>query len=282
MRVCLRDLREWLEAIGDLILAAALRKHKPDGTLYTRLPATETQLHILGQLPRDEILSRCEVRQRADPRYVPSECLLHLVRACRADNSTAWFERLYKILYDRVLRALPRPDTADGETSSLTKEQVREKASERFVEMLAADRQVYEERLDFFEIRFDMALKRMRQDAQKQAWRDENRSRPIEYDEASGELSPEIEKAAGSINPFEGIEFRDEAFRLRLDAAIEDLPPEQSRTIQMLMLDFQIHSEDPDVNTICKVLGKTPKTIWNYRERAIKALKKALGEGEDQ
>ncbi len=263
-------------------MAAELRKQKPDGVLYTRLPATETDLHVLEQLSRDEILARCEIRQRTDPQYVTSECLLHLVRACRADNSTAWFERLYKILYSRVLRALPRADAADGETSSLTRERIREKASERFVEMLAGDRQVYEERLDFFEIRFDMALKRLRQDAQKQAWRDENRSRPIEYDDASGELSPEIEKAAGSVNPFQGIEFRDEAFRLRLDAAIEELSPEQSRTIQMLMLDFQIHSEDPDVNTICKVLGKTPKTIWNYRDRAMKALKKALGEGEDQ
>ena len=263
-------------------MAAALRKQKPDGALYTRTPSTETGLHVLEQLSRDEILARCEVRQRTDPRYVPSECLLYFVRASRADNSDAWFERLYKILYDRVLRALPRAEAVDGETSSLTRERIREKASERFVEMLAADRQVYEERLDFFEIRFDQALKRLRQDAQKQAWRDENRNRPIEYEDDSGELSAEVEEAAGSVNPFEGAEFRDAAFRLRLDAAIEALPSEQSRTIQMLMLDFQIHSEDPDVNTICKVLGKTPKTIWNYRDRAMKALKEALGDGEDQ
>ena len=70
--------------------------------------------------------------------------------------------------------------------------------------------------------------------------------------------------------------------RLRLDAAIEALPPEQSRTIQLLMLEYPIHSEDPSVMTICKALGKTPKTIWNYRDRAEKALRKALIEGEDQ
>lgn len=263
-------------------MAAALRKQKPDGTFYTRLPATETELHILSLLSRDEILARCEVRLRTDPRYVSSECLLHLVRACRLENSTRWFERLYRVLYDRVLRALPRADAADGETSSFTREQIREKSSERFVEMLAADRQAYEERLDFFEIRFDKALKRLRQDAQKQAWRAENRSQPMEYDDANGELSPEIEMAAGNVNPFEGLEFRDEAFRLQLDAAIEALPPEQSRTIHMLMLDYPIHSEDPAVHTICKELGRSPKSIWNYRDRAMKALKKTLGEGEDQ
>jgi DNA-directed RNA polymerase specialized sigma24 family protein len=207
---------------------------------------------------------------------------LHFVRASRSDNSNASFERLYKILFARVLRALPSADSADGVTSSLTRERVRDKVSERFVEMLAGDRQIYDDRLDFFEIRFDMALKRLRLDAQKQAWRDENRNQPISYDEDSGELSPEIERAAGSVNPFEGPEFHGEAFRLLLDAAIEALPPEQIRTIQMLMLDYQIHSEDPTITTICKVLGKTPKTIWNYRDRAMKALRKALIEGEDQ
>lgn len=263
-------------------MAAALRKQKPDGSPYTRTAAIEAQLQALEQFSRDELLARAQIRSRDDPGYVSTECVLHFIRASRADNSDAWFERLYKVLSERVLRALPSGDARDGKTRSLTAERIRDKVYERFVGMLAADRQAYDDRLDFFEIRFDMALKRLRLDAQKQAWRDENRSQPVSYDDDSGELSPEIEQAAGSVNPFEGMEIDDEAFRLRLDAAIEALPTEQSRTIQMLMLDYQIHSEDPNVITICKVLGKTPKTIWNYRDRAMKALRKALIEGEDQ
>lgn len=263
-------------------MTAALRKQKPDGSPYVRIAAITARLAVLQGLPRDEILTCCLIRQRTDPRYVPSECLLTLVRASRDDNSNAWFERLYKILLARVLGALPRADSSDGKTSSLSRERIRDKVCERFVELLAADRTNYEDRLDFFEIRFDMALRRLRLDAQKQAWRDEARSQPIDYDDDSGELSPEIEKAAGSVNPLEDLENRGEAFRLRLDAAIEQLPPEQSRTIQMLRLGFQIHSEDPEVNTICRALGKTPKTIWNYRDRALKALRKALVDGEDQ
>lgn len=206
---------------------------------------------------------------------------MHFVRASRADNSDAWFERLYKILIARVLGALPRADSADGETSSLAKERIRDKVADRFLEMLAGDRKEYDNRLDFFEARFDLALKMLRLDAQKQVWRDENRHQPLTYDNDDGEPSPEIERAVGALIPFDGEEFRDEAFRLQLDAAIEALPPEQSRTIQMLMLDYLIHSEDPNVITICKVLGKTPKTIWNYRDRAMKALRRALIEGED-
>lgn len=263
-------------------MAAAFRKQMPDGTPYMRTVAIEAQLRALEQLSRDELLARAQIRSREAEGYVPTECVLYFIRVSRADNSDAWFERLYKVLSARVLRALPSGDAADGHTRSLTAERIRDKVYERFVEMLAGDRQTYDDRLDFFEIRFDMALKRLRQDAQKQAWRDENRTQPIGYDDEGGELSPEIEKAAGSVNPLEGLKIDDEAFRLRLDAAIEALPTEQSRTIQMLMLDYQIHSEDPDVLTICKVLGKTPKTIWNYRDRAIKALRKALIEGEDQ
>ncbi len=263
-------------------MAAALRKQKPDGSPYKRPPNIDGQLRLLEQLARDDILARCEIRARTDANYVPSECLVHFVRASRGDNSNAWFERLYKVLSARVLRAVPAADSPDGTTSSLTKERIRDKVYERFVEMLVGDRQIYDDRLDFFEIRFDMGLKRLRLDAQKQVWRDDNRNQAISYDDDSGELSPEIEKAAGSLNPLEGLGFDDEAFRLRLDAAIEALPPEQSRTIQMLMLDYQIHSEDPEVITICKVLGKTPKTIWNYRDRAMKALSIALGQGEDQ
>jgi len=263
-------------------LAAALRKEKPDGSLYTRTAAIEAQLQALEELSRDELLARAQIRTRGEAGYVATECVLHFIRASRADNSDAWFERLYKVLSERVLRTLPSGDAADGKTRSLTAERIRDKVYERFVGMLAGDRQAYDDRLDFFEIRFDMALRRLRLDARKQAWRDENRTQAVSYDDETGELSPEIEKAAGSVNPFEGLEIDDEAFRLRLDAAIEALPPEQSRTIQMLMLDYQIHSEDPNVITICKVLGKTPKTIWNYRDRAMKALRKALIEGEDK
>lgn len=263
-------------------LVTALRKQKPDKSRYRRPAKIETLLQMLAGLSRDELLARAQVRARDDAGYVPTECLIYFVRASRADNSDAWFERLYKVLSARVLRALPAADAVDGVSRSLTRECIREKVYERFVEMLAGDRQTYDERLDFFEIRFDMALKRLRQDAQRQAWRDENRTEPLTYDDDTGELAPDIERAAGSINPLERIKIDNEAFRLRLDAAIEALPVEQSRTIQMLMLGYQIHSEDSDVVTICKVLNKTPKTIWNYRERAFKTLREALIEGGDQ
>jgi hypothetical protein len=40
--------------------------------------------------PLTEILRA--ITKRADPRYIPSECLVHVIRASRRDNNEAWFE----------------------------------------------------------------------------------------------------------------------------------------------------------------------------------------------
>jgi hypothetical protein len=76
-----------------------LRKRTDEGKLYTRTGTTEQTLLKLKLLSRDEVQKRCEIRDRTDPSYVTSECLLHLVRECRHDNSDRYFERLYKIFF---------------------------------------------------------------------------------------------------------------------------------------------------------------------------------------
>jgi transposase InsO family protein len=76
-------------------LIAPLQKKRLDGRLYTRDPKVEALLGELVALSRDDLLARCRIRERSDPHYVPSECLLHFVRASRHDNSDAFFERFY-------------------------------------------------------------------------------------------------------------------------------------------------------------------------------------------
>lgn len=263
-------------------LMTSLRKRRLSGELYERVPEVEALLAELSLLPRDELAVRAELRKRSDPGYVPSECLLYFVRASRHDNNEAWFERLYRILIERVLRGLPRAESSDGKTESLTRGIVRDKVFNRFVELLSADRVAYQERLDYFEVRFDGAVASLRRDAQEQAWRDENRSRPLEYDEESGELSFEVEAAAGVYDPFAASYLNDTAYRLRLDGAIEALPPEQSRIIHMLMQGFPIDSKEPNVMTIAKALGRSEKTIRTYRDKAFATLRVAMLDGDEQ
>jgi DNA-directed RNA polymerase specialized sigma24 family protein len=258
-----------------------LRKRRLSGELYERDPKVEALIAELAVLPRDELIARAAITKRSDAGYVPSECLVYFIRASRRDKGEAWFERLYRILTERVLRSLPRAGSSDGKTESLTRGVVCDKVFGRFVELLSADRAAYIDKVDYFEVRFDGALASLRRDAQEQAWRDENRSQPLEYDEESGELSPEVEAAAGAYDPFAASDFDDPAYRSRLDAAIEALPTEQSRIIHMLRQGFPIDSKEPDVMTIAKALGRSEKTVRTYRDKAFAALRAAMAVGEE-
>jgi len=264
-------------------LATPLRKRTLDGALYTRSAHVEALLKDLEQLPRAELAARCQITDRDDPGYVQSECLIYFVRSTRQDNSDQHFERLYRILLSRLRRALPNPETLDGEVVRIdqTKSRIREIAFDRFVAALAADHQSYSETLDYFEVRFDGAVANLRRDAQDTAWREANRTTTIEYDQETNELSAEVEEAVGTFNPFENSEFEENDYRSRLDAAIDTLPPEQIRIIQMLRQGFPIDSKDPDAVTIAKSLNKSEKTIRLHRDRALNALRAALlGESE--
>lgn len=257
-----------------------LRKRRLTGELYQRPPEVEALITELALLPRDELIARAAITKRSDSGYVPSECIVYFIRATRNDNNELWFERLYRVLAERVLRSLPRAESPDGKTESLKRELICDKVFGRFVELLSADRAAYVDKVDYFEVRFDGALSSLRRDAQEQVWRDENRFQPLEYDEESGELSPEVEAAAGAYNPFAASDFDAPAYRSRLDAAIEALPIEQSRIIHMLKQGFPIDSKKPDVMTIAKALGRSEKTVRTYSAKAIAALRAAMADGE--
>ncbi|WP_223565018.1 DNA-binding response regulator [Agrobacterium tumefaciens] len=261
---------------------APLRKRRLTGELYERDGKVKILIAELAALPSNELIGRAAITKRSDPGYVPSECLVYFIRASRHDNNEAWFERLYRILMERVLRSVPKSESSDGKTESLTRGLVRDKVFSRFVEMLSEDRASYVDKLDYFEVRFDGAVASLRRDAQEQAWRDENRFKPLEYDEESGELTTEVEAAAGVHDPFATSDFDDPTYRSRLDSAIEALPPEQIRIIHMLKEGFPIDSKEPDVMTIAKALGRSEKTIRTYRDKAIVALRLALADGEHQ
>jgi len=259
-------------------LVTPLKKRTLEGVVYKRDVRIEALLRDLEALPQSDLVARCMISNRSDSGYVPSECLLYFVRATRADNSDRHFERLYKLLISRVLRALPKAETTRGGVLHVdqTKSRIRDAVFDRFVALLAADRQAYSEKLDYFEIRFDGALANLRRDAQERAWREENRTTTIEFDPETNEPSAEVEEACGNFNPFDAAVFHQKDYRSRLDAAIDTLPREQIRIIEMLRQGIPIDSKEPGAVTIARTLGKSEKTIRTYRDRAIAALCAAL------
>ena len=256
-----------------------LRKRTRDGRLYKRNDKIEVKLVELASRSRDVLIALCKIRNRDDPNYVPSECLLYFVRASRTDNSDAHFEQLYKILVERVLRKFPTANKAEGNSLSLTNTLIRDKAFGRFVDLVANDRRVYSKKLDYFEIRFDGAVANLRRDAQDQVWRNANRSTSL--GDETGELSTEVERAAGSFGLFNESQLDMDDYQSRLDAAIDTLSPEQRRIIEMILKGFPIDSKVPGAVTIAKALNKSEKTIRTYRDKAYAALRAVLTRGEE-
>ncbi len=260
-------------------MIAPLRK-KPKGAEepYSRRTHIEALLRRLELVSRNEIVERSQIRNSADPDYIPTECLLHLMRASRHDNSDQYFERLFKGLYDRLISALPRVDCGDEDhgTIDLTAEKIRDHALGRFMEMLSKDRDDYDERLDYFEVSFNAGMANLRKDAFTPALRDQKRSTPIEQDPETGAPSAEVERARGTFDPFDPAKSNDADYRMRVDAAIDVLPKEQIRIVTMIAHGIPIESKTPGKPSISTILGRSEKTIRIHRDKAYEAIRTAV------
>ncbi|HWM46197.1 MAG TPA: DNA-binding response regulator [Xanthobacteraceae bacterium] len=259
-----------------------LRKQKPDGTLYQRRLDIERSLGELLNLSRSELGELCKINDPGDPHYLAPECLLHVIRTCRSDNSDRFFETIFRALRQRILARMPNPEIAgkvDGKAlASQRNIKIGEYVMDRFMVMLAKDRAGYDERLDYFEVNFDAALATLRLDGRKKAFREEKRSEPMTYDDETSELNAEIEEAAAAQNPLSDSKLDDPAYRSRLYAAIDSLPDDQRRVMDLQLRGFQIDSKEPGVQTIAQIIGCAEKTVRNRRDRAYAAIRKTLGE----
>lgn len=263
-------------------MAVPLRKLQKDGTLYQRRPDIESRLDALLLRPRSEIQGLCKTAAPADGDHLPSECLLHLVRGCRSDNSDKHFEALFFALRERVIMRLPAAELGhnlDGKVlASQRNIKIAEYVLDRFQALLVTDRTGYDERLDYFEVNFDAAIASLRLDAKRKAFKEEKRTEPMTYDDETSELNAEIEEAAAAQNPSSESRLDDPAYRSRFYAAIDTLPEDQRRVMELLLLGIPIDSKEPGVQTIVHILGCAEKTVRNRRDRAYVALRNTLEE----
>lgn len=254
-----------------------LRKRKIDGSLYYRPTEVEAQLAALEQLSREDLLKRCQITDETHSDFVHTECVLHFLRASHRDNRDARFAALYRILLERATRRLPR--SGDLIRASSRQTEINDLVLHTLNVLICADREVYSEKLDYYEIRFNGAMAALRTDAERKIGRQQNRDAALD-DEETGEISAQVVKAIGSYNPFEAEKIEDRDYRLRLDSAIDSLPPLQQRIVQMLRKEVPIDStSDPYAVTISKTLGKVEKTIRNNRDKAYATLRRILEGG---
>lgn len=272
--------RETNQNMTPTLIAPLRKRNKESGEVYTRTKEITAKLAEINALTHEQLSTRCIVEDPKSANYLPSECLLYLVRERRSGPFDEYSETLFKALIGRVSRGLPQAESFDGTSERMTDCNVREEGRHRFLTMLMKDRQEYFEGLDIYEVRFAMALKKLRLDAQRKVYPKDNPLESIEIDHETGEIAPEVEQASGTFNPFDSAATANFDYLLRLDKAIDGLPELQKTIVVMIRNEFPIESKEPEVVNISKTLKKTPKTIRTHRDHAYATLRAALMKGE--
>lgn len=252
---------------------------KRDGRTYERPAEIERAIAALLEKPRAEVLSLLTIRSRKDPDYVPSECLVHLIRASRSDNNAAFFDALYGELVRRLARALPRAEehTDEGkEATSAMREQVRDEVLGRFTDWLVEDRAAAGDALDIFECRFDYAVAKTRE----RAWRRLGTELSKRHGKTVEELTESVEAGGAEFLTLRDQLFSDPSSRMRLHAMIDRLPDTDRRIIQMLIADFSIDSKKEGEVSIRSVLACDEKTVRNRRDAFVRDMRVLVAAGK--
>jgi hypothetical protein len=232
-------------------------------------------------LPRSDVVAALKIRDARSDLYVPSECIVHLIRATRHDNNQNYFGELYRELMRRIGAVLPRIEgERAGASENVHAADARDRVRDLFNERLSLDRAEAGSGLDYFEVMFADAIAALRKTAMRRASRQASRTERIEADDESNEPSLAVERAVGSLDLKQELLSEDPIYRPRVIAAIEALPDKQRRVIEMILQEMPIDSSDESVSTMRKMLGvASEKTVRNRRDAAYSSIRNALGIG---
>lgn len=149
-----------------------LRKTKLDFTSYFRREAVEVEIEAVLDLSVPELERRAALWPSSASGFISPGALVYLVRNL---PDSVHRDKLTGHLLGRVARRLPSVADAGSHSESLTRMNIREDVRDRFVDLVLSDRDVYDDRLDYYEVNFNHALAAARQDSSNRHWKHENR-----------------------------------------------------------------------------------------------------------
>jgi hypothetical protein len=251
-----------------------LIKKKQNGEQYTRPPGIEAKIDkALGQDVRT-LATWAHITDNRSSEYLPSECLVHLIRdAIRGGD-------------DRVATALMRPLLIRCEANLRTKVSdgqirnavaLREEVLSSFGLMFAEDgTEGHKDELDYYECKFGSALRTLRIDHVRSEFsrRRELTDLPESHDREGGASFDSDALARLSEMARTKPAQEDRVYLHQVLKAVSELPPDERRAVVLRrVLGYDEESADPSkrtVATICEVEGRT---IRNRLSRADKRLK---------
>jgi hypothetical protein len=244
-------------------MARPLTKYTRNGDRYTRPPNIEAVIDAALALDWPALHQRTLVRDRRSTDYLPSECLVHLIRKAHRDHHETIRDQLLAILLGRCEATLAAtlPDSRALNAAYL-RDEVLGRLGELFAEDGTGDNP---DELDYFEVRFNAALAALRIDLVREEVRALRRSSPLPDDEAIARRPDDVLHSPATQE--KGL------FLNQLFQAIHSLPPEERDAVILCdILGYAEEANDPAKRTAATICGVTGRTIRNRRTRAAAKL----------
>lgn len=240
-----------------------LTKRTGNGDRYTRPADIEAAITVALTLDWPALQQRACVRERRSPDYLPSECLVHLIRKAHRDHDDTVRDQLLAMLLGRCEATLAAT-LPDGRVPNAA--YVRDEALGRLGELFAEDGTGdHPDELDYFEVRFNAAFAALRTDLVRAEVRALRRSSPVPADEAIARRpdavlhSPATHESGLVLN--------------QLVQAIHALPPEERDAVILChVMGYAEEADDPAQRTAATICGVTGRTIRNRLTRAAAKL----------
>jgi hypothetical protein len=258
-------------------MAQPLKKIKEDdGTLYTRFPEIEAAADVALGHDLDRLGRRATIWDRKSRDYLPSECLVHLIRDAHRRDDESRRDRLLVALLERCHAILNKKVDGDLPNAIMLRKQILNDFAALFAVDGSPDDKLG---LDYFEVRFNHAFQRFRISRlrpvlallEKETEIPEHAGETVE-----GELDNEVLARLATLqdsaaNPEERV-FRNQVMR-----AINALPPDERKALVLVhYYGFKIESEDPGETTaatLCSVRGRTIQNRLNRAKAKLSKLK---------
>jgi hypothetical protein len=244
-------------------MVRSLTKHTGDGARYTRPTAIEAAIDAALALDWLTLHKRALVSDRRSTDYLPSECLVHLIRKAHRDHHETIRDQLLAILLGRCEATLAAT-LPDGRAPNAA--YLRDEALGRLGELFAEDGTGDNpDELDYFEVRFNAAFAALRTDLVRKEAKAVRRSSPLPDDEAIARRPDAILHSPATQE--NGL------FLNQLSEAILTLPPEERDAVILChIMGYAEDSDDPTKCTAATICGVTGRTIRNRLKRAAAKL----------
>ena len=246
-------------------MAQPLTKRKGDGVLYMRPARIEAKIDAALEQDWPEILGWAAQKDTNHANYLPSECLVHLIRKAHRDGAERERDKLVRHLLGRARTYLQvsLPDNR-APNADYVRQETLGRLGELFAEDMTGDNP---DELDFYECQFKTALASVRTDIVRLEVKTQHRSMQLPEDEDTDPEEPSapdrMAKLAIDRTKMAATQESD-AFAKHLVEALPTLTPGERDAVILHAMGYEEESQDPNKDTIATQCGITGRAV-RYR-----------------